>query len=75
MTLCLFVCVSFVFDLNMISYDSLLSSVISVTHSLGFESKLGSYATLRSHTLCCLRRRVSSQILKLLSKFHSRSCA
>jgi len=48
--------------------------VISVTHTLGFESKRCSYATFRSHSLSCFHHRIRRWFLNLLSKFHSHRC-
>ena len=42
---------------------------ISVTHSLGFESKRYSYATLCSHSLSCLRRCFPRWIVNLFTNF------
>ena len=46
--------------------------VISVTHSLGFESKRCSYATLHSHSLSRFRRCFPRWFLNIFVKFLSR---
>ena len=49
--------------------------VISVTHSLGFESKRCSYATLHSHSLNRFRRCFPRWFLNIFTKFFSLCCA
>ena len=50
-------------------------SVILVTHTLGFESKRCSYATLHSHSLSRFRRCFPRWFLNIFAKFLSLHCA